>query len=701
MPIAQYRITDLEVEGFRGFTSPQTVQLNGRNLFVFGPNGRGKSSIVEAVRWCLFGAPTGTDIEVRNTFYDKQECRVTLTLSGPNGKLSIHRELRPGHDRSRQSIRDSSGKEVLAREALPQLTRLGPHESTQVIFAAQHAGGRQISADISDFANVLCFYLHLEQVPELLRGLKDLHEQRSVEAEGLSARIEQLEQSYRQELHDLQTKIAAAVEDPPWGDASSPTGSETEEKIRGFVAEISRILDEHIELGRPASELLSEAERCVTACSTRDSSESQPRRDQLATRVQAAEALLLQYKRQEVAMKLKQAEASQLDEKVRQILAGETSASLRSRFEGLDRGHSEREARYQLSQRARDICMTYRIVECPACGVTSEPSGLLEAFQAQSEKHKTTAADAELLDRLRERLKSFEEANADLKHLDAQISGDTRASESSLQQLGRLLEIDESTVDSSSMELQVSQLREDLAKISRHIADRNDETLRMQQRIRALQREQKYHEHRDQAKEIEHKLAEGMNEARDLLKDYRNLLTRIAELRHLAEQSFKTALDKAIPDLEQMFTLVYRRLTEQLSYDVVRIYHDPERVGILELRVASERLPGQDFAVNVLNGQAVKALHLVPYFVFSRFQPEMMELDLLLIDDPSESFDTSHLGLLVQELAEASKHAQLIVASHESEKFEPHLANAFGTEAFLVLNVDAFDPLVGPTLVRT
>ena len=93
-------------------------------------------------------------------------------------------------------------------------------------------------------------------------------------------------------------------------------------------------------------------------------------------------------------------------------------------------------------------------------------------------------------------------ANADLKHLHAQISADTQASESSLQQLAGLLEIDESTVDSSSIELQVSQLREDLAKISRHIADRNDDTLRMQQRIRELQREQKYHEHRDQAKEI-------------------------------------------------------------------------------------------------------------------------------------------------------------------------------------------------------
>jgi hypothetical protein len=37
--------------------------------------------------------------------------------------------------------------------------------------------------------------------------------------------------------------------------------------------------------------------------------------------------------------------------------------------------------------------------------------------------------------------------------------------------------------------------------------------------------------------------------------------------------------------------------------------------------------------------------------------------------DPSQSFDTSHVTELVKELALASEHAQLFVATHEREKF--------------------------------
>jgi hypothetical protein len=52
--------------------------------------------------------------------------------------------------------------------------------------------------------------------------------------------------------------------------------------------------------------------------------------------------------------------------------------------------------------------------------------------------------------------------------------------------------------------------------------------------------------------------------------------------------------------------------------------------------------------------------------VFSRFQPDILELDLLLIDDPSESFDTSHMSLLVDELQEdipLSEQSSAIVSS--------------------------------------
>jgi len=239
MTTARYRITQLRIEGFRGFTTAQTLDLDGKNLFIFGPNGRGKSSVVEAIRWCLFGAPVGTDIEVRNTFYDKQECRVSLVLEGTTSKLNVQRELRPGHDRSRLTIRDAMGDELLARDVLPQLTRLSAHESTQVIFAAQHAAGRQVSADISTLETVLCAYLHLQDVPDLLKELDKLHEERLEEAEGLARRIEQLEQHYRENLRDVQSQIRTILVNPPWSESTSPTGPETELRIREFVDESS------------------------------------------------------------------------------------------------------------------------------------------------------------------------------------------------------------------------------------------------------------------------------------------------------------------------------------------------------------------------------------------------------------------------------------------------------------------------------
>ena len=99
----------------------------------------------------------------------------------------------------------------------------------------------------------------------------------------------------------------------------------------------------------------------------------------------------------------------------------------------------------------------------------------------------------------------------------------------------------------------------------------------------------------------------------------------------------------------------------------------------------------------VLNGQAFNAVNLVPYFVFSQFQAEALELDCLLIDDPSQSFDTSRVELLLQELATAATHAQLIVASHEEDRFRPFIDKYFPSGSYRVLRVTSFAPDVGPT----
>jgi hypothetical protein len=49
-------------------------------------------------------------------------------------------------------------------------------------------------------------------------------------------------------------------------------------------------------------------------------------------------------------------------------------------------------------------------------------------------------------------------------------------------------------------------------------------------------------------------LSSGMEDARQLLVDYQNLLTQVEYLRGLIQAGFRKALDRAIPPLNEMLT---------------------------------------------------------------------------------------------------------------------------------------------------
>jgi hypothetical protein len=54
-PTASYRLTSLKVSNCRGFNQTQTISLDADIVLIFGRNGTGKSSVVDAIRLGLFG----------------------------------------------------------------------------------------------------------------------------------------------------------------------------------------------------------------------------------------------------------------------------------------------------------------------------------------------------------------------------------------------------------------------------------------------------------------------------------------------------------------------------------------------------------------------------------------------------------------------------------------------------------------------
>ena len=171
MPGARFRIDRIAIEGFKAFGAAQEIVLAGKHCFLFGPNARGKSSIVEAIRWSLFGLERDSD--VRNRFREAADCRVELRLQEAAGVWCLERRLRPGSLRSDLTITNPQGTEVPQREALPNLVRLGTSAGAVVFFSAQQTT-RVRYGDLTRFHEILYAHLGLDDADRLRTELDAL-----------------------------------------------------------------------------------------------------------------------------------------------------------------------------------------------------------------------------------------------------------------------------------------------------------------------------------------------------------------------------------------------------------------------------------------------------------------------------------------------------------------------------------------------
>lgn len=96
------RFTKLTVEGFQSIGKETSFDLEGQGMTIIkgineyeamaSSNGSGKSSLVEALCWCLFGKTSAGVANVNNRYYD-DGCSVTVELKKDNESYLIQRTL--------------------------------------------------------------------------------------------------------------------------------------------------------------------------------------------------------------------------------------------------------------------------------------------------------------------------------------------------------------------------------------------------------------------------------------------------------------------------------------------------------------------------------------------------------------------------------------------------------------------------------
>ena len=96
-----YTIETLEIQGFRGYLEKLSHNFNNRSCMIFGPQGSGKSSTLNAIEWCLFGkiayfksAESKSDSELVNARANDREAIVKIRLVNGDQHLEIVRAKR-------------------------------------------------------------------------------------------------------------------------------------------------------------------------------------------------------------------------------------------------------------------------------------------------------------------------------------------------------------------------------------------------------------------------------------------------------------------------------------------------------------------------------------------------------------------------------------------------------------------------------
>ena len=203
-----------------------------------------------------------------------------------------------------------------------------------------------------------------------------------------------------------------------------------------------------------------------------------------------------------------------------------------------------------------------------------------------------------------------------------------------------------------------------------------------QARIDNLRLELRFHRLRGRSQELKTLYETRYEALREEIREWGALRDTVGSLRSEIKTQLDARLQSELPPVAKEMTEVYLRLTERPTFDTISIHQGEKSDGkiALDLRVSSKRGSGTwPVDDGILNGQALNAIQLVPYFVFSRYQEGPL-LDLLLLDDPTQAFDTRKIGLLLNELADAASHATLLVSTHEEERFLPVLKQLFAPD---------------------
>lgn len=601
--LARYKLSRIHIQGFKGFTTRQTIEIGGKPTFIFGENGYGKSSIVEAVIWCLFGAEHRPGSVVRNVLYP-QPCIVEIELQTSDGVSRLRRTLQPGAHESTIAAFDPAGRQVTTQELFPDITRIAHGEGATIALSQQQDRERRI-ADVSDFGMTLCTYLGIDLVPRAAESLAHAGDSSLVQHDDLAERLQEVTERIDQRLELLESQITDIQLDPPWKSGSlPPTRAATHQSIGRVYRQACKLSNEPTQHDLAVPDQVRETQRLLSATHHKAIQESAEQLDEVRAEhdaLVATRARLQDLEREQFDV---QSELQDSTTHLTHLTGAQIPEDPRLKLLEIEERVEEEGAEIELRRSAASHMERWGSTLCPVCGTAASLENLRttltttgEATSSDSPEPATTDLQAENPIAIRDALQRYIRA----------IDGNTTIVE---RRAAIISNLEVTIEDGASVSIE---LLDSLIKDHGESVEQLESTLVAQQeptaldrRIQALTRQIRYHQLRLQRDRLQSIKDESVKQAEDRITSVRSQIDNMGKIRETLLEGFNEALDQALPAVERRMTEVYLQMTLQKSFDKVRVERGDmtPRGPRLMLRVASPLDPDRwHDPEQVLNGK--------------------------------------------------------------------------------------------------
>ena len=213
------KIDGVNISGFRGINTSRSVEFGPGVTLLFGSNGSGKSSILQAVVWSLTGnLPylSGHDFvredAIANLFHRKLSTVETVVREGEQSLTCTRaRKMAKSTSRGSSELTLEFGKEVLhdeeAQEKVDSLMGVPPEDFSKVAYLHQESVKELLSVDPKERSRAIDKLLGTYEARELTEAL-DVKRALSTKGTLLQDRIDALNRDKVQFAVNLRSRLA-------------------------------------------------------------------------------------------------------------------------------------------------------------------------------------------------------------------------------------------------------------------------------------------------------------------------------------------------------------------------------------------------------------------------------------------------------------------------------------------------------------